>query len=288
MDEAQAADRLAAVVQLGDPLDDVVHVALGVRAAGDREADEVERGPPPRAGAPVLRAEHDVADLAGAHADLLVQRDGQRPAGEALVGEVVAELAAVEVDRVAADRLEERHAGGREVVPDVRGGRDPVLQVLLVEDLVDPDRERLEVAAGEPAVRDEPLGEDEQGADPLGPLVGVDRDHPADVAERVLLHRHQGAVGEREHLAGDLAGRPVPVAGLSQLDEVGVLREARGVEQQRDAEAVADRARSPYVGHRDWLAAAGVVRDRDQHERHTPAAGLLDAALEGGRGRCSP
>ena len=72
-DELQTADRMALAVQFDQPFDDVVHVALGVDPARDRQPDQIEIGPVPGAVALafLLRAaEHDVADLAGAQAEI--------------------------------------------------------------------------------------------------------------------------------------------------------------------------------------------------------------------------
>ena len=70
------------------------------------------------------------------------------------------------------------------------------------------------------------------------------------------------------------------VARLAQLDEPCVLGEAAGVEIERDAVAPADGAYLARIFHRDWLAAAGVVGDREHDERNAAAAHALDEALE--------
>ena len=68
------------------------------------------------------------------------------------------------------------------------------------------------------------------------------------------------------------------LARLAQLDEPGVLGEAAGVEEQRHAVAVAHRAHGAQVLQRDRLAAARVVGDRHEHDRHVLGAALVDAA----------
>ena len=78
-------------------------------------------------------------------------------------------------------------------------------EVVLLEHLVEPDRDRLEVAPGEPAVRGEALEDDPAGLQPLEEhLVLADRDEPADVGDRVFLRAHEDAVRLGEHLAHDL------------------------------------------------------------------------------------
>ena len=55
--------------------------------------------------------------------------------------------------------------------------------------------------------------------------------------------------------------------GSRILDEPGVLGEPARVEEERDAESVADGAHRAEVLERDRLPAARVVRDRDEHDR---------------------
>ena len=83
--------------------------------------------------------------------------------------------------------------------------------------------------------------------------------------------------------------RPVRLPRLALLDEPGVLGEAAGVEEERLAVAIAQRAHAAQVLQRHRLAAAGVVRDGHHHERHAVAVALaaarssaveIDVALE--------
>ena len=84
-----------------------------------------------------------------------------------------------------------------------------------------------------------------------------------------------------EHLARDVAapcGRVL--AGLALLDEPGVLGEPAGVEEERHPVAVADRRAPRGVLERDRLAAAGVVRHGDHHERDVRGARARQQRLE--------
>ena len=184
---------------------------------------------------------------------------------------------------------------GLQRVAEALRGADAVAQVVLLDALLEADGDRLEVAAGEPAVGREALGEDQHRLAALGELVVVEREPAADVAHRVLLGRHRHAVGERGHLADDVGDAAGEVAGLAALDEVGVLGEAAGVEEQRDAVEVAQRAHAAQVLQRHRLAAAGVVGDG--HEDHRDVLGgehelervEVHVALErmlGARGPC--
>jgi hypothetical protein len=113
----------------------------------------------------------------------------------------------------------------------------------------------------------------------MPPYVG-ERQEAADVDERILLAAEGAAVRQAEHLLGDLAQRAVLVPLLPLADEPRVLREAAGVEEERDPVLVTRLAHGAQVGHRNRLAAAAVVRHRDDDDRDVLRAGLLDLAVE--------
>src|SRR5438445_5486020 len=102
--------------------------------------------------------------------------------------------------------------------------------------------DRVQVAAGEPAVSRKALGEDQEIPAPLGPVCVVHPEKAADVDQPILLRAHRAAVREAEHLAGDGRRALVLIAGLPQLDEVRVLGEPAGVQEERDTMAMAQRA----------------------------------------------
>src|SRR5258708_2033744 len=136
-------------------------------------------------------------------------------------------------------------------------------------------------APGGPAVGRESLDQDQEIGDLLGPLGVVEREESADVHEPVLLGAHGAAVAGREHLARDLGHRPAGVAGLALLDEPAVLGEAAGVEDERHAMALAHLAHRADVGHRDRLAAPGVVGDSEDHHPALPPPALPPPAHPG-------
>ena len=90
----------------------VVDVALGVGPARDRQADEVHRRR--RLGPVRVPPEHHRPDLAAADPALHVEGDGQRLARVLQRRDVRQERPRVEVDGVAADRPDDRHAGRRQ------------------------------------------------------------------------------------------------------------------------------------------------------------------------------
>ena len=153
-------------------------MALRVRPARDRHADEVHRGR--LLGAVGVPAEHHRPDLARADPSGLVERDRERLPRVLERRDVREQRSRVEVHRVPAGRLHERNAGTVERLGEVLGRADPVPQVVLVDALLQPLRDRLEVSAGETAVRDVALGEDEEVAAALGEVVVLRDEHPAD------------------------------------------------------------------------------------------------------------
>ncbi len=175
----------------------------------------------------------------------LVQRDRERLTRVRERRDVGEQGAGVDVHRVAAGGLHDRHAGALQPVAEVGGGPDAVAQVVVVDDLAQPLRDGLEVTAGEPAVGGEALGEDEQVAAALGQVVVAHGEPAADVGQAVLLGAHRHAVGERRHLPHDVGDVALGLAGLALADEPGVLGEAAGVEEQRHRRRRSQSARTP-------------------------------------------
>ena len=85
---------------------------------------------------------------------------------------------------------------------------------------------------------------------------------------------------KRKHLLRDLFRRPVGVARLALADEPGVFGEAAGVEIERNAVRGAHRFHRFDIGHRDRLAAAGVVGDGEHHQRDLRRAFGRDQRLQ--------
>ena len=125
--EAEAADLAAVAPDLGDDLDDVVDVALGVGAARDGEADQVHCGG---------LAEHEGADLDGTDAALEVEFGGEGYAGELVERDVGDEGARVKVNGVASGRQDDGYPLSREVVAKVGSGGDAIVQVVLIDSLL--------------------------------------------------------------------------------------------------------------------------------------------------------
>ena len=153
------------------------------------------------------------------------------------------EGARVDVDRVAADRLDDRDAGRGESLAEAADLADAEREVVVVEHLAQTDRHRLEVAAGEAAVGREALDQDELVLQRLDPGLVAQREEAAHVGETVLLGAHRAAVGESEDLAHDLRDGAAVLSRLALPDEPGVLGEAAGVDEERDVVPAADVSR---------------------------------------------
>ncbi len=78
-------------------------------------------------------------------------------------------------------------AESRQTFANVGAGAQPVTQVVLVDDFLQALGDRLEVTAGEAAVRGKTFGQDEARAGGGGKTVVVEREPAADVGEGVFL-----------------------------------------------------------------------------------------------------
>ena len=170
-------------------------MALGVDAAWNRQSDEVHL----RGG-----GEHQGADFDGADAAFEIEFGGKRNAGELVSRDVREEGAGIDIDRVAAGRLNDGDSGCGDVVAEVGGGGDAVAEVVLLERFLHADGDGFEIAAGKTAVGWISLGEDEQIFLLLGEEVVVGAEEAADVGHAVFLGGHGAAVAVAEHLLRDL------------------------------------------------------------------------------------
>ena len=227
-----------------------------------------------------MPAEHDRADLDGTNAAGQVELHRQRLGRVGQRRDVRQRRAGVDVDRVAARRVDDRVADLVEVAAEVGRLRDAVAQVVLVQGLVEADGDRVEVASGQPAVGREALGEDEQILLAPRQHVVVGAQEAADVGQAVLLGAHRAAVAQGHHLARDVDHAVVGKAPLAQLHEVGVLAEATGVEVERDAVGLEHLLHGAHVGHRHRLPAARVVGEGQHAHGDTLGAHLVDERLQ--------
>ena len=130
------------------------------------------------------------------------------------------------------------------------------MEVVLVENLLEPLRDRFEVPSGKTSVRREPLRDDKEVPCAHGQHVVIESEESSHVDEGVLFRAHGRPVCIGKHLPHDGLHRDVRVPALPLLDEVSVLREPAGVEEERYAAGTADGRRRADVLHRDGLSAA--------------------------------
>ncbi len=258
---------MAAVVDVLEGGGDDVHVVVGVDAARDAEAHEVEAAEAVLTRNGVAVGQH-VADFAGADAGLEVELAGERLGGELLLGYLGQYLVGVDEDGMAAGGTLVRDAVLVQLVGQVLHLLDAGLHHVELAVLLQAHGQGVHVAAVHAAVGEEALEGDAEQLGALVPVFLVGGDEAAHVDQAVLLGAHGHAVGVGEHLFHYLADALVGVAFLAGLDEVGVLDEAGGVHVDGHAVAVAELAGLADVLHADGLSADGVVGNGEHHEGH--------------------
>jgi len=239
---------------------DVLEMGVRVDAARDRKADQVEvRQLFPAPAVRIRPSEHDCPDLDRADSSFPVESDRQRLGRVLLRRNVRSKGAAVDVDRMAADRQHDRHAPDGERFAECRDLADAKGQIVFFEDFPQAAGHRLEIAPGEPAVGRKPFDQDELVLQPLDPRLVAQREKAPDVGEPILLRAHRAAFREREDLPDDFGDGATRLPRLPLPDEPGVLRESTRVDQQRNSVAAAELVCLADIGKRDRLPASGIV-----------------------------
>ena len=189
------------------------------------------------------------------------------------------EAAGVHIDAVAAAGL---HAGDAlllQTIAKVLDLVDAVLQVVVSGGLQQAHGQSLHVTAGLAAVGDEALVHDGLHVGVEVEVVVAGDDQAADVYQTVLLGAHGGGLTVGEHLPGDLADVLVGVAGLTGLDEPGVLSQAGRVDDHGDVVGLGELADGFDVGHGHGLAAVVVAGDGDNDHGDGVGAVLVQDLL---------
>ena len=166
---------------------------------------------------------------------------------------------------------------------------DAVAQVRLLDHLLEPARDRLEVVAGEAAVGREALGQDQQVAAALGPARR--RSWPG--SRRCWRGRPSWPTSCSRRRARTSPARSPSACGPAWPASRVLMNQAFSAKRQASRKngllvAVAQLAHAAQVLQRDRLPAAGVVGDGHHHERHALAVrsqralerGEVDVALE--------
>ena len=109
VNEFEAADFVATTPDIEDDFNDIFNMALGIYTAGNGQANQVHGG---------VLAKHERADLDGAYAAFEVQFHGERHARKLRNRKVWKKRACVEINRVAARRLDDRNTFARSVISE--------------------------------------------------------------------------------------------------------------------------------------------------------------------------
>src|ERR1700693_462069 len=137
--QAHAGNGLAVLPDFQYHLDYIVNMALGVDAARDGETDQVHLSG---------GGEHQRADFDGADSAFEVEFGGKSYSRELIGRNVRQEGAGVEVNRVAAGRLDDGHSLRRDVITQICGRGDAVAQVVFFERFLHANGNGFQIAAG--------------------------------------------------------------------------------------------------------------------------------------------
>ncbi len=88
--------------------------------------------------------------------------------------------------------------------------------------------------------------------------VVVQREPAADIDQRVFLAAHRAAVGIGTELPQDGGNVLIPIAGLTLLNEIGVLDRPRRIQHHADSMTMGELAHLAHIRHRYGLAAGHV------------------------------
>jgi hypothetical protein len=185
--QIQSANRIAVLPDFQNYFDHVIYVALGVDAARDRQPDEVHF---------CRRSEHQCADLNRSDSSSQIEFERECNTRELLRRNMRQKRTCINVNRVAAGRLHNRHAFGRDVIAQIPGRSDPISEVIFFERLLQTHRNGFEVAASQSAICGLALRQNQQ--------VVVGAKEAANIRHPIFLCRHSATVAVGEHLLRNL------------------------------------------------------------------------------------
>ncbi len=116
---------------------------------------------------------------------------------------------------MAARWLDDLDACGQQVFAQVLDAANAIMEIVLVQHFDEALGHRFQVPARQAAVGDETLRQDQQVVGPRCQGVVAQQQHAADIDQAVLLGADRGAVGEIEHVPGDVPGRALLLAWLA-------------------------------------------------------------------------
>ena len=181
---------------------------------------------------------------------------------------------------MSAGRCHDGDAGLTQSLHDVASRQQAVIEVVLIERFAKPDCNGLEIPSGETTVGREALCHDQDITFLESQLRIIGAEEAPDIPERVLFRRHRAAVGIAEHLAGDIDRRGILETLFTVFYEVGIFREATGIDVKRNAGRPGYAADVANIGHRNGLPTTRIVRNRHHDDGNAFRAVLGDEFLE--------
>src|SRR5205823_13868596 len=131
----------------------------------------------------------------------------------------------------------------------ISGGSGAVFQVVLVERLLQANRNGFQVASRQAAIGGVAFSQDQQVFFLLRQHVIIGAEKAANVGHAIFFGGHGAAIAQSKHLLRNLLGSLVLVAGFAQFNEVGVFSKPTVIEIKRDAMLAAHRAYRASIGH---------------------------------------
>src|SRR5579862_2091782 len=148
---------------------------------------------------------------------MAVQFHGESLARELGAWDVGQHAPSIDIDGVAARRLDDGNAVVGDMPSEVGRGCNAVLQILGLKNLFQAYGDGFEVASGKSSVSRKTFGENEHIGFLLGQLGIVGAQESADVREGIFLSRKGAAIGERKHFLSNFARQKAAVTGLVAL-----------------------------------------------------------------------
>ena len=130
--------------------------------------------------------------------------------------------------------LDDLYVAVRKPRREIPNRSQAILQVILVQHLVQTNRQGLQISPGEAAVGWEALGEDQQIPCLFRHRIIVQRKEAADIPETVLLEAHRCPIGITENLFCNFTRSLVGKSCLAFLDEVSILSKSASINDKRN------------------------------------------------------
>jgi hypothetical protein len=158
MGDPETSQAFAPLADFKYRLDHIIYVALGIDPVRDRQPHKLHGGGFLMPAFGMLPGMHDRPDLARAYPGLAIKLYRERLAGVLKLRDVRQHRAGINIYGVPAGRLDYRDAMLGDVTAQIAYRSKPVLQVVFVHHLAEPNSYGFEVAARKPAISRESFG----------------------------------------------------------------------------------------------------------------------------------